>query len=221
VLPQSLAGLLLIAAGICPGYWWIRVAEERKPRRDRSPLLEAAELISIGGLFSAITFLIVLVIVDSTQLISSSVFLSDPHRYTQHHPIRVVLCVLLGLIVANLSAWLVAKRLYGDESVIVHESALHRAVRAAPPGSRALVTAVLADGTAVSGWFGACTADPASPEEQELLLVRSEDASSDAKAVKVRLKSAAEFVPLNDHCVVLNGSQLASTYVRFVRFPIN
>jgi hypothetical protein len=217
VLPQSLAGLLLLAASICPGYWWIRVLEERKARRDRSQLLEAAELLSIGGLFSSLAFLIALVIVDRTHLIDSAALIRNAHRYTEHHAIRVALALLMTLVGANVTAWLVAKRVYRGHSQIVHESALHLAVSQSPTDSRALVTAVLNDGTAITGWFNACTAEPSSPEKQELVLARLEDAPDTDGDLKIRLPRDRHFQPLKDHCVVLNGAQVASTYVRFVR----
>jgi hypothetical protein len=217
VLPQNFAGLLLLAASICPGYWWIRVLEERKPRRDRTQLLEAAELLSIGGLFSAISFLLAFVFVDRANIISAQSFLNDTHRYAQHHAIRLAIVVLVTLVIANVAAFVAARVIYRGGSQIVHESGLHRAVAEKPAHSRALVTAVLHDGTAISGWFHACTADPASPDQQELVLVRIEEAPPNDRAVRVRLPHADGFAPLKDHCVVLSGAQLAATYVRFVR----
>ena len=57
MIPSTLLGLLLFAGSIAPGYIYILIAERRRPRPPRSGALEVAELVSVGGLCSALGLL--------------------------------------------------------------------------------------------------------------------------------------------------------------------
>lgn len=67
MIPDTLLGLLLFAGTIGPGYVWVRVAEQRRPREQRSNILEAAELAFVGILTTGLSALVVLSVADSWQ----------------------------------------------------------------------------------------------------------------------------------------------------------
>jgi hypothetical protein len=55
LIPTTVAGVAVFLASLSPGYIWVRVAEVRVPRQRRTQLLEAAELVLLGGVFSVIS----------------------------------------------------------------------------------------------------------------------------------------------------------------------
>jgi Family of unknown function (DUF6338) len=104
VIPSTLLGLVVLAASIGPGYVWVRVAETRVPRSPRTQLLEIAELIVTGGLFSTLAFLVVLSFASATSWLDTDALAADGSDYVIRHPIRVLSVVLVGLAVAYAGA---------------------------------------------------------------------------------------------------------------------
>jgi hypothetical protein len=211
VFPGTFLGLLLLAASACPGYRWIRVVEERKPRRDRTQLLEAAELLSLGGLFSSVPLIVTFLVVARAGILDSHDLLAKPKDYTAAHPGAVLLSTLVALVAANVGAYAVATVVYhAHQRSIVHESAFYQLFRHPPDGARAYVTAHLKDGVSLAGWFYACTAQPCPPDEQELVLVGIGESP-----LQLRRAGADAFAKLNDQCVVVPGATIAATYVTY------
>lgn len=54
MVPTSLVGVLVFLAAFAPGFVWVRVAEARTLRADRSPLFETVELGFVGATASLI-----------------------------------------------------------------------------------------------------------------------------------------------------------------------
>jgi Family of unknown function (DUF6338) len=69
VIPSTLLGLVAFAASLGPGYVDVRVSEKREPRHERTQLLEAAELIVIGGLASSLAALVVLSLAHAAHVV--------------------------------------------------------------------------------------------------------------------------------------------------------
>jgi hypothetical protein len=210
VLSGTYVGLLLFVAGVCPGYWWVSVVEGRKPRRERTQLLEAAELLSIGALATTVVTLVTLLIANKTGVIDTHRLFADSKTYIRSHPIAVVSALLVTLLIANTGTWCVAHLAYRGKGQIVHETALYRLFMHAPAASRAYVTVERRDGSAVAGWFHMCSAEPCPPDEQELALARVGESK-----LKVRMPGRSTFVDMDDHCVLLPGSSIRGVYVTY------
>jgi len=110
VIPGSLAGLILFAASLGPGYVYVRVAERRTPRTERSQLLEAAELLVIGALTTTVVAMLVLLGAREVGLVDVNAVRREGLAYLLLHPLRG--CLTLGAIfalsytVAGLAAYL-------------------------------------------------------------------------------------------------------------------
>jgi hypothetical protein len=59
VIPETLVGIIVFTAGVGPGYLFVQLAERYGPRRDRSQLEEAAELLVVGSAATAGSLLFV------------------------------------------------------------------------------------------------------------------------------------------------------------------
>jgi len=88
VIPDSLAGLLLFAASIGPGYVYIRVAERRRPRAERSQLLEAAELLVLGALITTVVAMLVVSVAQQVGLVDVATVHREGLDYLLLHPVR-------------------------------------------------------------------------------------------------------------------------------------
>jgi hypothetical protein len=215
MFPGTFLGLLLLAASACPGYWWVRAVEERKPRRDRTQLLEAAELLSIGGLFSGVALSAVFLVASHTGLIDLRRLIIHTKAYGGSHATTIALLILLALAVANVGAYKAACWFYREHTPsIVHEPVLYRLVRYPPGETRAYVTAQFKNGSSLAGWFYACTAEPSAPENQELALARIGDSP-----LMFRRHGEPTFVELTDHCVAVAASNLETVYVTYAEEP--
>jgi hypothetical protein len=99
VIPSNLVGLVLFAASLGPGYVYVRVAEKRKPRPDRSALVETVEMIAIGGMASTLAALIVLSVGDALDALDTGALANSAKDYLLAEPVRVLgsLVVLFAL----------------------------------------------------------------------------------------------------------------------------
>jgi hypothetical protein len=215
LFPGSLLGVVFLAAAICPGYWWVRATEQRKPRQDRSPLLEAAELFSVGGLFSAIWIIAVFLIGDHFNWIDVPAIVRDSRAYVAAHPARAMLAAFLAVVGANVAAWGLA-RIWNwrrPANLRLGVSALHEMVGHSPSQTRPYLTVDFVDGSSLAGWFMACTVQPALPEEQEIVL-----AGTATVPIQVRTRAQRSYSPIKDQFVILNGASVRAIYGRYPLF---
>jgi hypothetical protein len=213
LLPATIAGLVFFAASVCPGYWWVRVVEERKPRRERTQLLEAAELLTVGGLATSITVLGGLLAAEHIHVIDVKRLFADPRQYASDHPTLVLSAGLAVLVVANVGAWASAKVVYAKHPPVIRlgESATYlAAVTKRPPDSRSYLRVVQNDGTVLRGPYFSTTVDAGPPETQEVVL-----AVRDAFPLEVQPANGDVFESASGHCVVINGATIAATYVTY------
>jgi Family of unknown function (DUF6338) len=102
VIPSTALGLVIFLAALGPGYIYIRVAERRRPRVERSGLLEAVELVG-----------------NAAGLVSIAGFARGPEAYFRAHSVLLIglgaSVLVLGYVVAY--AW--AAIVYRKQTVSV------------------------------------------------------------------------------------------------------
>ncbi len=170
MISDTLFGLVAFAATAGPGYVYVRLVERREPRHDRSPLHEAAELILVGGLATAVGVLLSLAFWEWTGLVRSGGLTADVGRYLLAHPAHGLVVLVTALGISYTSVWLFARLLFGTtEDIRPSDSAWYAAFRRqAPDDSGVLVTLTLRDGRAVTGALSSFTVPP--EKDREILL---------------------------------------------------
>lgn len=114
--PTTFLGLALFVAFIIPGYMWVRVEERARPRPDRSPLLEAAELVAVGALASTVAAgLAALLGAQLRPLLNVQRWIDapEPSAYLQANALRAVASLLFVVILANLGTYWSARLRFG------------------------------------------------------------------------------------------------------------
>jgi hypothetical protein len=220
VIPSTLVGLVVFAASIGPGYVWLRVAEQRHARPQRSQLIEAAELVFVGGFASAVSVLIVLVIAEATGCVDTLALAEDGGAYLLQSPARGIAAFLVALVIAYIGAYVAAQLGFWREPPTLEQgySAWHKLL--APggplPANRLTVdrlpyaTVGLRNGTALAGYVFAYTVEPNSPQDRELAL---------AAPLKLRGPNEAAFRDVEDQVVIVYGSDLELLSVKYYAIP--
>lgn len=98
-------GLILLLAGIGPGYVFVRVAERREPRIERSQLLEAAELLVVGAVLSTAAALVVLIITQATRALDLEALADNGVKYILREPIPNLTALLATLLLSYGAAY--------------------------------------------------------------------------------------------------------------------
>jgi hypothetical protein len=190
VIPTSLLAVVVFAASIGPGYVWVSVAETRKPRRQRTQLLELAELVIVGGLASTLSFLVVASISSWRGWLDTEAIASDGTRYLLRHPSTGLGITLAGLGLAYLGAYGIARFRYrGKPPIIEHGySAWHRML-GHESGRSAYATVDLRD--------------------VDLVLMAA------SKPIKIRASGSDEIFDSPDRAILLNGADVLSVSVSY------
>lgn len=170
MIPDSLAGLLLFAASLGPGYIYIRVAERRVPRAERTQLLEAAELLVIGSLITTVVTMLVVFGVRRFGLINVETVRSEGLGYLLLHPLHGLgtlgAIFLLSYAVGGLAALVVN----WDEKPSQQPGTVWREVLGQDKDTHdAIATVELRDGRTLQGQLATYTLD-ASSGPRELAL---------------------------------------------------
>ena len=100
MIPSNLVGLVLFAASLGPGYVYIRVAERRAPRAERSDLVEAVEMVAIGAFASLAAAMVVLLVGDVTGWLEPSRITRDAKAYLIVDPVRGLVALLAVFVIA-------------------------------------------------------------------------------------------------------------------------
>ena len=221
MIPGTLAGLLVFAASIGPGYVWVRIEEKRRPRPERTPLLEAAELFFVGATASTVAFLTVLVAGDRLDVLDPDRLAQDGVSYLLREPERGLGSVALALLLAYGGTAIVARIRFRNQlpTIQLGGSAWHTILN--PSGSvstprdpridrLAYITVGLKSGIAVAGWPYVYTVEPSQSVDRELVL---------ANPIHVRAADASDFVPIKDQLVYLNGADIVSISASYYRVP--
>jgi hypothetical protein len=170
VIPGTALGLVLAVAALGPGYVYLRVAERRSARPERSSLLEAVELAVVGALASTAALLVVGALADWTHVANAHWLAADPASYTGHHPLRLLWLVALTLGLAYLIAFAAAKVIHRTPDVIrpAGSAWTEAFINKCPKGCATVLTVELRDGRKVEGTHGAHT--PSVDYNRELYL---------------------------------------------------
>jgi small nuclear ribonucleoprotein (snRNP)-like protein len=154
VIPGTLLGLAAFAASVGPGYLYVRRAELREPRLERTPLREAAELLVIGATLSAFAVLLTIAIGDHWGFIDPARLLNDPVAYVLAEPFNLVAGLALTLAMSYGAAFSLAELMYmGKPRDVAPEDTPWIAAfrRDLPKGYGAYVTVGLKDGRTITG----------------------------------------------------------------------
>ena len=170
MISDTLFGLVAFAAAAGPGYLYVRLAERREPRRDRSQLQEAAELVLVGVVATVVGLLSSLAIWEAAGLIDGGSLSGSPGRYLLAHPMHGFVVLVTALVVSYTSVWALVRSQFGPaRDIHPDDSAWYSAFRRhAPKGEGVLVTLNLVDGRAITGALSTFTVSP--DKEREIFL---------------------------------------------------
>ena len=209
MVPSTLLGLLVVAASIGPGYLFVRVAEKRNPRPERSAILELAELVSVGGLSSALALLVGLLVSERTGWVDLHALAKNGSRYVLEHPghgLGFFLSVLgASYAGAGLSALLVNK---GLPASLARHSAWHELLSSDGGTREVFATIELKDGRVVAGFVRFYTVEQAARDEREIVL---------GQPLSARTKGASTYVPVEDNLIALSAADIAALSVKYIR----
>jgi flagellar biogenesis protein FliO len=200
VIPGTLLGLVAFAASLGPGYFFVRVAEQREPRQERSPLLEATELIVVGAVTSSIAALLVLSVGDAAGWFDTSFLAAQGWTYVLAHPGKALGGLLSILALSYVGAWASARVMYrGRPASFEATSMWYQVLKTATGPNRAFATIELRDRRLVSGYVYAYTTLPADPGRAEIAL---------HAPISARPPYAAQPSTLPDHFLVLRADEI-------------
>jgi hypothetical protein len=163
VIPTTALGLVVFLAALGPGYVYLRVAERRGVRPERSGLLEAVELAVVGAFASTVATLAVFALADAANVVNIHVLGSDPQHYAEDHPLRLLWLVAVTLLTGYALAWTGARlvHLRNEPNIVPGGTAWGNAFRAELPHPYDVVrvTVELRDGRKLTGPLGGFTTD--------------------------------------------------------------
>lgn len=207
MIPDTVFGLLVVAAGLGPGYLFVRLGELRNPRPSRSALLEFAELVTVGGSCTVVVLSVALPVTRKTGKVDLNALSKEGRDYTLAHPVPVftlLISVLVGSYALAAIAALVVHR--GAPATLRHHSVWHEVLRR-QGALQPFATVELRDGRTVAGPVAFYTLQEAAPEHRELVLMRP---------IRARPDGHAEFVDVPDDRVVLRASDVSALSVTYV-----
>jgi hypothetical protein len=208
VIPGTALGLVLTVAALGPGYIYLRVAERRSARPERSGLLEAVELAVVGALASTAALLIVGALADWTQVANAHWLAAHPAHYASDHPLRLLWLVALTLALAYLIAWAVANLMHRTADVIrpAGSAWTEAFITDCPKGSAAVLTVELRDGRNVEGTLRAHT--PSVDYNRELYLTAPLRVQARPASPPTRLDSTSFMVLRETDILAVSGKYI-------------
>jgi uncharacterized protein DUF6338 len=198
VIPSTVLGLVVLAATLGPGYVFIRVEERRRPRPERSALLETAELVVIGGLASTIAFAVVGGVAAQTRWLDETKLAANSSKYLLSHASRFALLLLITLALACVVAFVVARLLFHRYPATIKAHSAWDEYLAEQPGIINFVTVGLDDGLAIEGDVVGHSVGERSADDRELVL----------RDPGVRPVGQQVFMKARDQFVILRGDRI-------------
>lgn len=207
MIPGTVLGLLLFAASLGPGYTYLRLAETREPRQERSQLVEAAELVLVGAMASAFASLLVIATAEATGLADIDRLASTPRMYIVDSPLRVLALLVAATLLANGGAALAAIAAHrgAEPTIKPGYSAWHFVLADEVGVHRKYATVEMRDGRSVAGWVAAYTVEPADPDKRELIL---------ATPLRIKAAGAESFEMMLDDGIILQGADIVAISVQ-------
>lgn len=138
-VPTNFVGLALFVVFITPGYLWVRIEERSRPRPDRSPLLELAELLMVGAVASLVAAVLVAELgsrVKSLLDVGDWIGASDRGGVLRAHLAPAMNSLLLAVLIAHGATHSVATWWFsqsGTAQRVRFHRWLRRQVRMKPP----------------------------------------------------------------------------------------
>ena len=208
MIPGNLVGLLLFVLAVAPGWVWVRVAERRQVLPDRSTLLEAAQLVATGVVFTTAAAIAVLGIgtgvgwlpdLREITAVGSTFLYEEPYRS------GLTLVAILGLSLVG--AYGAARIVYrGQEPSLVPAGSVWRDVFGEGGAGRPIfVSTTLVDGRVVDGYLYSYSTD-ADGGDQDLALQEPIHVWSGEPAQRMRVPA---------HRAVLRAEQIVAMWVRY------
>jgi Family of unknown function (DUF6338) len=172
VIPGSALAVVFVVAAFGPGYLYLRVAERRISRAERSGLVEAVELAVIGAFASTLALLAVAAIAQAAGLLDIYRFAADPHHYWVNHPLRILWLIAVVLACAYGMAYLAARFVHRRATPSIRPGSgwteIFLGARRDNPNLGVRITAELRDGRRIEGTLGGHTTEKG--ENRELCL---------------------------------------------------
>lgn len=170
MLPANIAGILILLAAFAPGYAWIKIAETRILRPQRSALLETVELGLVGASATLIATAVV-ALVDSVLglgMADLGRWTSEGSDYFEDNPTRILATVAAISVISLLGTWGAARIAYRQYPPIfgpersVWTDVLARSGEAASKALQrsAFLAATLKDGRIIEGFLFSFPAGP-------------------------------------------------------------
>ena len=162
MIPASLVGLTLFVLAVAPGWVWVRVAEKRQVRPDRSPLLEAAELVVIGVIFTTVAAAVVAGFGNGNSWIPELRELTARgSTFAQEEPYRTAATAAMVFALSLAAAYGTARFVHrGKEASLVPAGSVWRDVFGEGGEGRPIfVSANLVDGRVVDGYLYSYSTD--------------------------------------------------------------
>ena len=198
MIPSTVLGLVVLAAALGPGYIFVRVEERRRPRPERSALLETAELIVIGGLASTLAFAAVAGVTAHTRWLDEKKLAAHPTQYLLSHASRFAALLLITLLLSCIASFLAAIALFHGYPATIKAHSAWDQVLPQQPGIINYATVGLDDGLAVAGDVVGHSVGERPPDNRELIL-----ANPEFRAVGNKV-----FTRAKDQFVVLRGDRI-------------
>jgi uncharacterized protein DUF6338 len=212
MVPNTLLGVLAFLASAGPGYAYVKIAERWRPPVERTALREAAELVVIGSLATTIGIVIALVVGDVARFLDTVLLAERPGRYLVTEPLRAGAALLIILGVSYGGAALAAFLIHKGRRPIYPDSAWWGAFeRHLPTDHGIYATVELKDGRAITGGVHSFTAEPVAVDNREITLGAPAN-----RRLEVRRRGEEEPIPIEDHIVLLRGSDIACVSARYL-----
>jgi hypothetical protein len=206
VIPTTLLGLLVFAASVGPGYVYVSVAERHKLRRTRSALLEASEVLSVGGVASLVSLLFWLFVAEETNWLDLKRIPHGAADYIAAYPVRTLGFPLVVLATSYGLAWGVARRRHRNLPESIGVGSVWYSQIGDEGGTRYVYgTAELRDGRSIYGQIVSFTLDEAEEERQV----------SFGRPLRVKQRGGdwVDFPSLD--CIIVDGEDVLTLAVQY------
>jgi hypothetical protein len=203
VIPSTVLGLVVLAAAFGPGYIFIRVEEQRRPRPERSALLETAELIVIGGLASTVAFAAVAGVAAHTRWLNEQKLAAHATEYLLSHASRFAVLLLITLLLSCAASYVAAIALFHRYPATIKAHSAWDQVLPQQPGIINYATVGLDDGLAVAGDVVGHSVGERPADNRELILANPE----------FRAVGQHAFTQARDQFVVVRGDRIRTLAV--------
>lgn len=122
MIPQTLLGVVIFVVAVAPGYSYLRFAERRAPRPDRSRLMEAAELLGIGSALLAVASAatIGLGVRWPEVFVNLRAWAASGSQYLGDEPYRGLASVAAVLLIAHAAAYPLARLTHRGARASLH-----------------------------------------------------------------------------------------------------